>query len=59
MGGLEAVPSARTRAWPLRFESYGGGGDLTQSNASFAESIAANYNALEQALAQAQGALRR
>lgn len=43
----------------LRFASYGGGGDLTQSNASGAASFAANYNALEQALAQAQGVVRR
>ncbi len=49
----------QNKSLSLRFKSYGGGGDLTQSNTSFAESIAANHNALEQALAQAQGALRR
>jgi hypothetical protein len=42
----------------VRFKSYGGGGDLTQSNASFAASFAANRNELEQKLEQTQGSSR-
>jgi hypothetical protein len=43
----------------LRFKSRGGGGDVTQTNASFAASFAANLNALHQAVSQTQGTARR
>jgi hypothetical protein len=43
----------------FRFKSWGDGGDLTQSNASFAGSFAGNYNALDQLVGQAQGSGRR
>ena len=39
----------------LRFKSDGDGGDVTQSNASFAGSLAVNWNDLEQAVEQEQG----
>jgi hypothetical protein len=42
-------------ALSFRFKSYGGGGGLTQSNASTAASYAANWNELEQKLEQLQG----
>jgi hypothetical protein len=44
------------KALSFRFKSYGGGGGVTQSNASMAESYAANWNELEQRLQQLQGA---
>lgn len=43
------------KALSFRFKSYGGGGALTQSNASTAASYAANWNELEQSLEQLQG----
>ena len=43
------------KALSFRFKSYGDGGELTQSNASAAESFAGNWNELEQLLAQSQG----
>jgi hypothetical protein len=43
------------KALSFRFKSYGGGGDLTQSNSSTAGSYAVNWNELEQLLAQSQG----
>jgi hypothetical protein len=39
----------------FRLGSHGGGGGLTQSNASFAASLAANKNELGQAITQTQG----
>ncbi len=43
------------KALSLRLKSHGGGGDLTQTNSSFAGSYAANWNELEQELEQVQG----
>jgi hypothetical protein len=43
------------KALSLRFKSEGGGGAVSQSNSSFAGSLAANKNALSQALTQTQG----
>ena len=43
------------KALSLRLKSHGGGGDLTQTNSSFAGSYAANWNELEQDLEQVQG----
>jgi hypothetical protein len=42
-------------ALSLRLKSHGGGGELTQANASNAASFASNWNALEQELSQSQG----
>jgi hypothetical protein len=38
----------------FRFKSYGDGGNLTQSNASLAASLAANWNELDQEVSQGQ-----
>jgi hypothetical protein len=43
----------------VRFKSYGGGGDLMQSNSSFAASFAGNFNELDQKVEQEQGHSRR
>lgn len=45
----------QNKALSLRFKSHGDGGELTQSNSSFAGSFAGNWNALEQELEQVQG----
>ncbi|HEY6779661.1 MAG TPA: hypothetical protein VI111_01835, partial [Thermoleophilaceae bacterium] len=42
-------------ALSLRLKSHGGGGELTQSNSSFAGSFAANWNELDQDVEQVQG----
>jgi hypothetical protein len=47
------------KALSFRFKSDGGGGDLTQSNSSFAGSFAKNDNDLTQWIDQVQGVLRR
>lgn len=43
------------KALSFRFKSYGDGGDVTQSNASLAASLAANWNDLDQEVDQATG----
>ncbi len=43
------------KALSLRLKSHGGGGELTQSNSSYAGSFAANWNELEQDVEQVQG----
>ena len=47
------------KALSLRLKSHGGGGDLTQSNSSYAASFAANWNATEQDVDQSQGGHRK
>jgi hypothetical protein len=43
------------KALSFRFKSYGDGGDVTQSNASLAASLAANWNDLDQEVNQVTG----
>jgi hypothetical protein len=45
----------KNKALSVRFKSYGDGGSLSQSNSSFAGSLAANWNSLDQYVTQNQG----